>query len=43
MLDEDTLSALSAWGHSRLGDPEAYHFERIDITENLLDALGVLE
>ncbi len=42
-IDDDTLSALSSWLLYRLEDDNAYRFKRTLITENLLDALSVLE
>ncbi|MEH6628978.1 MAG: hypothetical protein V7739_21280 [Motiliproteus sp.] len=42
-VDDDTLRALSSWLLYRLEDDKAYRFKRTLITENLLDALGVLE
>lgn len=43
MLDDETLKALSSWAQYRLQNDEAYRFQRTAITENLLDALGVLD
>ena len=43
ILDNETLKALSSWAQYRLQDYEAYRFQRTAITENLLDALGVLD
>ncbi|MCW8887002.1 MAG: hypothetical protein OQK12_17385 [Motiliproteus sp.] len=42
-IDDDTLSALSSWLLYRLEDDSAYRFKRTLITENILDALSVLE
>jgi hypothetical protein len=43
ILDDETLKALSSWAQYRLQDDEAYRFKRTAITENLLDALGVID
>jgi hypothetical protein len=43
ILDKETLLALSSWAGYRLQRAEAYRFKRTAITENLLDALGVLD
>jgi hypothetical protein len=41
-LDDETLHSLSSWALYRLKDTEAYRFKRTAITENLLDALRIL-
>jgi len=42
-LDDETLYSLSSWARYRLKDTEVYRFKRTAITENLLDALNVLD
>ena len=43
IMDEAMRLAVKAWADYRSEDREAYSFYRTVITENLLDALGVLE
>lgn len=43
VLDTSTLSAVSAWAEYRGNNTDGYRFSRAAITENLLDALQVLD
>ncbi len=43
VLDEETLRAINYWVEDRIRTDDYYHFSRPAITENLLDALHILD